>query len=180
MHTTLKAKGPHIIESKVLDQKSFASLYHAYSPALFGVLNTMLNDRVLAEDALQNVFVKIWLHRDSYDAKKGTPFTWMLNIARNEALDVLRSKKYKQTRLTGPLTETILLGHESMFSSLDLMDLHKQLFILKPLDRNIMELCFLRGFTCPEVSELLGLPLGTVKTSMQRSYKKLKAVIVIW
>jgi RNA polymerase sigma-70 factor (ECF subfamily) len=155
VHRTLKAKDPDIFERKGFEQKSFADLYHAYSPTLFSVLNNMLKDRVLAEDALQNTFIKVWLHRESYDVQKGTPFTWMLNIARNEALDVLRSKPYRQTKLTKTLNESNLSGQDKSFASLDLLDLHKQLFILKPLDRNILELCFLRGFTCPEVSELL-------------------------
>jgi RNA polymerase sigma-70 factor (ECF subfamily) len=177
VHTTLKVKGPDNIESKVLDQKFFASLYHAYSPALFGVLNTMLNDRVLAEDALQNVFVKIWVHRDNYDCQKGTPFTWMLNIARNEAIDILRSKHYRQTRLLVALDEGAHVSCRDSRNPLDYIELQKQLFILPPLDRSILELCFLRGFSCPEVSELLSLPLGTVKTKMQRSYRILRAAL---
>jgi RNA polymerase sigma-70 factor (ECF subfamily) len=177
VHTTLKATGPNIVNSIGLDQKSFDTLYYTYSPTLFSVLYKFLKDRVLAEDALQNTFLKIWLHRESYDVLKGTPFTWMLNIARNEALDVLRSKPYRERMLTGVLNDSLFSSHEKEFTRFDLFDLHKQLFILKPLERNILELCFLRGFTCREVSELLSLPIGTVKTSMQRSYKKLRAVM---
>jgi RNA polymerase sigma-70 factor (ECF subfamily) len=157
------------------DQKSFTCLYQSYSQALFGVLQVMLKNPSLAEDALQNTFIKIWLHRSSYDAEKGTPFTWMLNIAQNEAKDILRSKQYRQTRLVTALEEGVHLTCCDPSNRLDYIALHKMLFILPPLDRSILELCFLQGFSCPQVSKLLGLPLGTVKTRMQRSYRILKS-----
>jgi RNA polymerase sigma-70 factor (ECF subfamily) len=159
------------------NETSFASLYQSYSPALFGILQVMLKNTSLAEDALQNTFIKIWLHRSIYDAQKGTPFTWMLNIAQNEARDILRSKQYKHARLNTTLDEGVHLRCSNLSNRLDYIELHKQLFILPPLDRSILELCFLRGFSCKEVAELLRIPLGTVKTRMQRSYRILKAAL---
>jgi DNA-directed RNA polymerase specialized sigma24 family protein len=58
------------------------------------------------------------------------------------------------------------------------MDVHKQLFILKPRDRAILELCFFRGYTCQQTAELLSVPCGTVKTRMQHSYKVLRAALL--
>jgi RNA polymerase sigma-70 factor (ECF subfamily) len=179
VQTSIELKNKKAVEpyGSDLDHKSFASLYESYSQALFGVLRFMLKNTALAEDALQNTFIKVWLHRSRYDAEKGTPFTWMLNIARNEARDIMRSKQYRQARLITALDGGIHLSCSNLSNRLDYIELHKQLFILPPMDRNILELCFLQGFSCPEVSELLGLPLGTVKTRMQRSYRILKAAL---
>jgi RNA polymerase sigma-70 factor (ECF subfamily) len=175
----IKVKSRKAVEpyASNLDQNSFTCLYQSYSQALFGVLQVMLKNSSLAEDALQNTFIKIWLHRSSYDAEKGTLFTWMLNIAQNEARDILRSKQYRQARLVTALEEGVHLTCCDPSNRLDYIALHKKLFILPPLDRSILELCFLQGFSCPQVSKLLGLPLGTVKTRMQRSYRILKTAL---
>ena len=163
--------------SPCFGQKTFGELYRAYSPALFKAIHKVLRNTPLTEDALQNTFIKIWLHRNQYDSLKGSPFTWMLNIARNEAIDMYNSKYYRQTKRTTPLYNPELKAAKDAFVHLDHIDVHKLLFILKPKDRVILELCFFRGHTCQQVAELLQLPCGTVKTRMQHSYKVLKAAL---
>jgi RNA polymerase sigma-70 factor (ECF subfamily) len=179
VQTSIKVKSQKPVEpcGNNWNETSFASLYQKYSHALFGVLQVMLKNTSLAEDALQNTFIKVWLTRSSYDAEKGTPFTWMLNIARNEARDVLRSKQCRQARQITTLNEGAHLSCKDPRSRLDYIELHKQLFLLTPLDRSILELCFLQGFTCPEVAALFQMPLGSVKTRMQRSYRILRAAL---
>ena len=160
-----------------MDEKAFADLYEHYSPALYGAIHRMLKDEELCKDVLQNTFVKIWLHRTCYDPCKGSLFTWMLNIVRNEVIDTLRSKRHRQSSVTTSLEEKHSFEGSNPLLHFDHMDLHKQLFILKPMNRAIMELCFFRGFTCQQTAELLGLPCATVKTKMQHSYKILKAAL---
>jgi RNA polymerase sigma-70 factor (ECF subfamily) len=158
-------------------QNYFAELYRAYSPALYNAINKVLKNRAQTEDALQNTFIKVWLHRNSYDIARGTQFTWMLNIARNEALDMLRSKDHRNTRKTFSLDIHQSIASGNPFAHLDHIDISKLLFILKPRDRAILELCFFRGYTCEQTAELLHLPCGTVKTRMQHSYKVLRAAV---
>ena len=74
------------------DQPAFSYLYDNYSGALFGIIYKMLEDRELAEDVLQEAFVKIWNNFSNYDSLKGRLFTWMLNITRNLTIDTVRSK----------------------------------------------------------------------------------------
>lgn len=159
---------------------TFAELYRDYSTALFGVIQKILKNATLSEDALQNTFLKIWLHRKDYDASKSRLFTWMLNIARNEAIDVLRSKTYRNAlatvALNGNAEAAIVI---SPLISLDHCDLKKKLHRLNPKDRAIIELCFFRGFTCNETAAIMGMPSGTVKTRMQCSYKKLRPVLEV-
>jgi RNA polymerase sigma-70 factor (ECF subfamily) len=162
---------------KVGDVGDFDELYKCYSPALYGALNKLLKNKEQAEDALQNTFLKIWLHRESYDVSKAGLFTWMLNIARNEAIDVLRSKRHRQANLTCSIDVQELPDCKNPFVHLDYMDIYKSLFLLTPKDRNILEFCFFRGFTCEETAEILRMPCGTIKTRMQYSYRKLRTIL---
>lgn len=84
-----------VILIKNRDQKAFAYLYDNYSKALFGVLYQIVADVEETEDILQKLFLKIWDNFESYDASKGRLYTWMLNIAKNLAIDYKRSKSNK-------------------------------------------------------------------------------------
>src|SRR5476649_2115117 len=77
---------------KQQSREAFNYLYKQYSAVLYGVVNKVVYDEQTAQDVLQDVFVKIWTNIDQYDAKKGRIYTWMINIARNAAIDKLRSK----------------------------------------------------------------------------------------
>jgi RNA polymerase sigma factor (sigma-70 family) len=76
-------------------QRGLRILYDNYSAALFGVISRIITDNETAEDVLQEAFVKIWNNIDNYDTSKGRLFTWLLNVARNQAIDKTRSKDFK-------------------------------------------------------------------------------------
>ncbi|HEY0046143.1 MAG TPA: sigma-70 family RNA polymerase sigma factor, partial [Flavobacterium sp.] len=80
------------------DQKAFTYMYDMYSRSLFGVISNLVKEREEAEDVLQDVFVKAWKNIDTYNDSKGRFYTWMLNIARNSAIDKLRSKGYNNNK----------------------------------------------------------------------------------
>lgn len=80
------------------DQAAFKSLYLIASPIIYGVLLRMFKVESLAEDALQETFLKIWERADRYDPDQGRPLTWMTSIARYHALDVLRSRQSSVAR----------------------------------------------------------------------------------
>src|SRR3712207_4079549 len=69
------------------EKRGFTLLYDHYSSALYGIIRKIVRSEELAQDVLQDAFVKIWRGIDSYDASKGTLFTWILNVARNTAID---------------------------------------------------------------------------------------------
>jgi len=77
---------------------AFEKLYAMYAENICGVINTIVRDESLAQEICQDVFVKIWSRADSYNTSKGRFFTWILNIARNAAIDQVRSKSYKQEK----------------------------------------------------------------------------------
>ncbi len=152
---------------------AFTQLYEAYSPALYGALLKLVGDQALAEDLLQDSFVKIWLNRHHYTADKGRLYTWLLAITRHVAMDELKARKNRlqvrvqvderSSKLTDPATPEGLL-HQSIFS------------LLSPPQRQIVELVYRRGYTKPEIAEELNLPLGTVKTRFRRAIQTLQGV----
>ncbi|MEP6628752.1 MAG: sigma-70 family RNA polymerase sigma factor, partial [Ginsengibacter sp.] len=78
------------------DQSAFSYLYDNYSGALYNIIYKMLEQTELAEDVLQEAFVKIWNNFSSYDSSKGRLFTWMVNITRNLTIDTIRSKSFRK------------------------------------------------------------------------------------
>ncbi len=82
------------------DQRHFSKLYESYSAALFGLITKWIKDTEVAENLLQDVFVKAWRNRLQYDATKGRIFTWLYNITRNICIDYFRSKAHKQSKVS--------------------------------------------------------------------------------
>lgn len=161
------------------DQQAFSYLYDNYSAALNGVIYRMVEERELAEDILQEAFIKIWNNFASYDTGKGRLFTWMLNITRNLTIDTLRSKGYKkQTKISSDENSVSNFTDDNrMAERFDAMGLRKQLVNLKPEQRNIIDLAYFNGYTQDEISKELGVPLGTVKTRMRSAIIELRKML---
>jgi RNA polymerase sigma factor (sigma-70 family) len=161
------------------DKPAFTYLYDNYAAALNGVIYRMVEDAALAEDILQEAFVKIWNNFNQYDHSKGRLFTWMLNLTKNLTIDTLRSKGYKkQSKISGdeysvnniPDTSSTLLKFDSL-------GIRKQLVNLKPEQRVIIEMAYFSGFTQDEIARELGVPLGTVKTRMRTAILELRKML---
>ena len=90
-----------IAKTALSNRSAFDSLYQASSPKLFAVVMRILKNRELAEDALQEVFVKIWQKADSYRAGQQAPMSWLVTIARNHSIDVIRANKRKFEDIEG-------------------------------------------------------------------------------
>jgi RNA polymerase sigma-70 factor (ECF subfamily) len=78
------------------NQVAFKKLYGMYSQSIHGVVYNIVKDAHIADEIMQDVFIKAWHKADTYSSKKGRFFTWILNIARNAAIDMTRSKAFKQ------------------------------------------------------------------------------------
>lgn len=87
------------------ERAAIVHLYDHYAGALNGVIINIVQDPDFAQDILQEVFVKIWRQMENYDPEKGRVFTWMHHIARNTAIDAIRSKGWRQKQDSKPLTE---------------------------------------------------------------------------
>ena len=161
------------------DQQAFSYLYDNYSAALNGIIYRMVENRELAEDILQEAFIKIWNNFSNYDPGKGRLFTWMLNITRNLTIDTLRSKGYKkQEKISGDENTVSNYSEDTRIAErFDAMGLRKQLANLKPEQRSIIDLAYFNGYTQDEISKEMGIPLGTVKTRMRTAILELRKIL---
>lgn len=161
------------------DQKAFQEIYGMYSESIFGVINSIVRDVTVAEEVLQDVFIKIWDNAKSYNSKKGRFFTWMLNIARNASIDKLRSKSFKNQKknLTEDYFVDILETKNSFSSKIDAIGIKKYIEKLEPVCKKVIDLLFFKGFTQKEASEELDMPLGTIKTRNRICINKLRTIL---
>jgi RNA polymerase sigma-70 factor (ECF subfamily) len=159
--------------------QAFSYLYDNYSPALFGIINQIIPDKNIAADVLQDVFINIWRKINSYDETKGRLFTWMLNIARNAAIDKIRSRPYQNSLKNQPLTETVntITANSVVNPQVNDIGLKKLVNGLKQEYRELIELSYFQGFTHEEISKLLNLPLGTVKTRIRSALIQLRTLM---
>ncbi len=161
------------------DQSAFEYLYDHYSGALNAIIFKLVNDQHLAEDILQEAFVKIWNNFSSYDASKGRLFTWMLNITRNLTIDTMRSKSYKkQSKIQE--TESVVRYTSNNIdenNKFDALGIRQQTMQLKEDQKQVIDLAYFEGFTQEEISEKLGIPLGTVKTRMRTAISVLRKLL---
>ena len=164
---------------KQRDQSAFAYLYDNYSGALNSVILPIVKEEESACDILQEVFVRIWKQIDNYDETKGRLFTWMLNIARNASIDLLRSKNFKNSQQNLPLTETVYQQAGSSNTDTNKIGLRKLVQELKDDYRSLIDLHYFQGFTQEEISKIMDIPLGTVKTRLRSSLQQLRKIVNI-
>ncbi|HPH86646.1 MAG TPA: sigma-70 family RNA polymerase sigma factor, partial [Ferruginibacter sp.] len=102
---------------KEREQQAFSYLYDHYAGALNGIICRMVEDPQLAEDILQEAFLKVWNNFAQYDSSKGRLFTWMINITRNLTIDTLRSKGYKKQRQISKDENSVSNYHDKNFGA---------------------------------------------------------------
>jgi RNA polymerase sigma factor (sigma-70 family) len=154
-------------------------LYDHYAGALLGVVARILKKEELAEEVLQDVFLKIWDRIESYDASKGRLFTWMLNIARNQAIDKTRSKEFSKAKKTGDIDNYVnrIENEGYVEQKVEGIGLQNLLNTLPEDQRFIIDQHYLKGYTQAEIAEEFNLPLGTVKTRMLLAMKELRNLL---
>ena len=163
---------------KEQNNDAFNYLYDHYSGALFTIINQIVPDKDTASDVLQEVFVNVWRKIGTYDETKGRLFTWMLNIARNAAIDKVRSKGYKDNQRTQPIAEGENAGMTmSSNPAVNDVGLKKVLTTLNEEYRKLIDLSYFQGFTHEEIAKMLGIPLGTVKTRIRTAISQLRTMI---
>lgn len=152
------------------------ALYDMYSAALFGVISRIVNDEATAEDVLQETFIKIWNSFSGYSAEKGRLFTWMINIARNLAIDKVRSKDFKNQSKNQELENNVTFIDEQKNTvyNPDLLGLKDLVETLRPEQKLILDFIYFKGYTHVEAAEELGIPLGTVKTRLRMAIQQLR------
>lgn len=157
------------------DNNAFGYLYDHYSGALHGVVRQIVGDTELANDVMQETYVNIWKRIETYDEAKGRLFTWMLNIARNAAIDKTRSKGFQQSQRQIPLDGDII--QPSVRMGIDDYGLKKIILKLKDEQRLLIDLSYFQGYTHEQIATALHIPLGTVKTRIRSALTQLRALL---
>lgn len=159
-------------------RESFAELYDKYSPALYGIICKIINDATAAEDVLQEAFVKIWKNIDNYAEEKGALFTWVLSIARHTAIDYLRSKQNKLRYQIQNCNSTEYIEKSAPVHPENTCLSYRNIIAkLEPKYRQVLDLVYFFGYTQDEVSKMLDLPLGTVKTRARTGLQMLRKLM---
>jgi RNA polymerase sigma factor (sigma-70 family) len=162
-------------------QSSLDYLYDHYSSAMYGIIFRIVKNEDVAEEVMQDVFLKIWDKIDAYDSSKGRLFTWMLNIARNQAIDKTRSKEISKGRKTDDIDN--LVGRidraEHSEQNVEAIGLKEVLVKLNNDQRFVIEKLYLEGYTQSEVAEEFNIPLGTVKTRTRMAMIELRTILKV-
>ncbi|MEZ4974743.1 MAG: sigma-70 family RNA polymerase sigma factor [Cyclobacteriaceae bacterium] len=158
-----------VMKLKARDKSSLAYLYDNYSAALFGVISRIIRNEEIAEEVLQDVFLKIWDRISFYDPEKGRLFTWMLNVARNQAIDRTRTREISNDKKTTELESLVSVveakGGEELVT--DAIGLAEVLNKLPEEQRFVISHLYLKGYTHRELADEFDIPLGTVKTRLR-------------
>lgn len=155
---------------KLLQQKNvdaFEKLHDMYAKNICGAINIIVNDESIASELCQDVFLKVWQKSHMYDASKGRFFTWLLNIARNQAKDYVTSKEYKTQKKNHSL-DLFMHVCESQTDEEDNLDqyegLKRMLKTLKTKCSELIKILYFKGCTQTDAAEMLSIPLGTIKS----------------
>lgn len=163
------------------DRTAIGALYDAYGGALFGVVLRIVQQRELAEQVLQDTFVKAWRNGATYDGSKGRLFTWLVNIARNTAIDATRTAHFQKSRKTDSLDSLV---HSPGGSSInpELIGIREVVDGLDEKYKTLIDLIYFKGYTQEEVAEETGIPLGTIKTRLRYAINELRGVfkLIFW
>lgn len=175
-HKTSLPEDKLILALRNREKVAIEALYDMYSASLFGVVVRIVQDPEISEDVLQETFLKIWNSFGSYNEDKGRLFTWMVNVARNLAIDKVRSKDYKNQNKNQELENSVAFIDKQNNTAykpelLGVKDLVNQ---LKPEQKLVLDLVYYKGYTHVEAAEELGIPLGTIKTRLRLAIIQLR------
>ena len=170
---------------KARDADALEELYDLYNRLLFSMVISIVKKREEAEDVLQEIFVKIWNKADSFNEDRGNVYSWIVTLARNKAIDRIRSKGYKtQQKASVSIHEPLfsLEGdkHDPLETTIfsDRAELVKKALKEIPESQSqVIKIAYYRGMTQSEISDHLDIPLGTVKTRTRQGMIKLKRIL---
>jgi RNA polymerase sigma-70 factor (ECF subfamily) len=158
-------------------QRDFQMLVKTCSPKIYGVLLTMLRDREQARDALQVTFARIWLRAETFDPDRGSAETWMIQIARNHAIDLLRQRKRRAEVQPDDRFEVVDLA-PTVESQLEIRDDMKKVLEclgkIDPKKAQAIRLAYIQGLSYADLAEKMGKPLNTIRTWLRRGLVALR------
>jgi len=175
-HTNIEDKIVALLKQG--DKEAIVLLHEYYSPALYGIILRIVFSEVLAQEVLQDVFIKVWKNSDKYDSDKGKLFTWLAQITRNASKDALRSSRYKQDNKTDMLADNV--GNDSSLSHVPHIadsGLRKTIDSLDKKYTEIIDLLYFQGYSHSEAAKELNIPVGTLKSRTRKAILELRRIL---
>lgn len=160
------------------DQQAFSDLYDAVAPRVFGSILRLIIDRSQAEEVAQEVLLELWQSARSFDPNRGRAIGWIMTLAKRRAIDRIRSSQashdrdlrvgIREFRVEDDVADAaeISIERERVASAMD---------GLSDVQRQAIALAYDGGFTHAEIAELLGVPIGTVKTRLRDGMIRLRS-----
>ncbi|RMB63889.1 sigma-70 family RNA polymerase sigma factor [Dokdonia sinensis] len=172
----------HIVELlRAQDERAIGLLYDHYADALYGVAIKVTKDDALAQDVLQDAFVKIWKNAHKYDEGKARLFTWLFRVVQNTAIDAIRSRKRKMAKEIQ--TDDSNVYHiPTTQLAIEHLDIEHHASGLEEKYKVVIDALFFQGMTQQEASDELNIPLGTVKSRLKiglREMRKLFGILIV-
>jgi RNA polymerase sigma-70 factor (ECF subfamily) len=174
-----RSTGSLIRQLRAGDESAFAAIYDSHSRLVYGLIFRMVRDTALAEDLLQEVFLKLWRSADGLDDRVASLGPWLVTVARRHVLDYLKSGRNQMSTKT----QSLELPEVSHHVSVDCYDavfeekVRNLRSALKGLDarhREVLELAYLEGLSQAEIATALHQPLGTVKSWVRLGLQRLR------
>jgi RNA polymerase sigma-70 factor (ECF subfamily) len=176
------ADGELLQQIRARDEAALAALYDRYAGLVFTLALRVVGERELAQEVMQDTFLRCWNGAETYQATRGNVASWLLGIARNRAIDLLRSRQHQaRLRESTPLpdpertdlpgeadTSEIVATRQTVTAALN---------ALPTTQRRVIELAYFGGLSQSEIARLLGEPLGTVKSRTRAAMDHLRALL---
>lgn len=158
---------------KISDSNTIAELYNTYGPALYGIVLRIVYSKEVAQQVIQDTFVKAWRSAANYDESKGRVFTWLLNIARNTAIDATRTPHFRNSAKTESIDVLMHAQGDCTFNP-NTLGLREAVQKMDEKYKKLIDLIYFKGHTHESASEETGLPIGTIKTRVRYAILELR------
>lgn len=168
------------------DQKALAMLYDKYGRLIYSLTHRIVRNEEEARELQQDVFLQVWHKAGLFDNERGSFVTWLVTLAHNKSINTLRSRRYKKSAQEakqdiGDITHDSTVDHHTPLR--DAMESDERRHVLNALEqipemqRKALYLSYYEGYSQSEIAEMLGEPLGTIKTRMRKGMMKLVAIL---
>jgi RNA polymerase sigma-70 factor (ECF subfamily) len=167
------------------DARAFSAFYDRHATILYSLASRILSTTQEAEEVVQDVFLNVWMKADTYVPQRGTVYSWVAALCRNNAIDRLRSKRHKQE-----LKESGLQAPDAVASQNVATEPHRAVAWkeyeeaatagmrrLTNIEAKLLDMSYYGGYSQAEIAKMLKMPLGTVKTKMRQGIIKLRQAI---
>ena len=168
------------------DKEALSALYDRFSRQVYSLALRMVENQSLAEEVTQDVFMTVWTRGSTYRSDRGGFSSWLLSVAHNRCIDELRKRRRRAKLATISIDEMRVDpstgGDEVLLAVLQRLDretIVEALNQLPPPQKQVIVMAYFQGLTQSEISDVLGSPLGTVKTRMRLGLHKMRDLMAV-